>query len=243
MNDDRAATEVLGYVLVISLTTVLIAIVMTTGMSGIEDSQQAEQLNNMERAFDVLDHNLNEIPAGGVETRSTEVRLGEGALGHGERVNISVTADGDSIGGINRSEMRPIVYRQDRTEIAYLGGAVIRDDDGNARMLNSPGHSINDSRTTMRIVLTEAGGEDASGDGTALIRATERNRGLAIEEPLDTVNITIEETDPDRADAWESYFEGFENGTTTRPLDRTVVVSVDTDEVRIHWVIVEISYH
>lgn len=79
--DNRAVSEVVGFVLTFSLVTMAIAIVFTAGFGGLQDTQQAEQVNNVERAFDVLDTNVQEVQRQEAPSRATEMRLSGGAAG------------------------------------------------------------------------------------------------------------------------------------------------------------------
>ena len=58
---DRAVSDVLGYVLIFSLITSSVGVVYVAGYGSLDSLRNAERFNNAERAFDVLDSNLEEF--------------------------------------------------------------------------------------------------------------------------------------------------------------------------------------
>lgn len=227
MSADRAVSEVLGYVLVIAIVTMMIGTVMTLGVSGLYASQSAEQTNNMERAFDVLADNLQQMSVGRAPSRATEIRLVEGHIRYGEPVQINVTVDGGT--AVNHSIIsHPLVYDNEQgTTIVYEAGAILRAQQDHVVMLSEPSFLVTEDHMLFPIVRTRAytGTVDrvdametilVRGDG--LQTSTERGSG-------DEVNITVESP---RAEAWESYFEDAELADAD--------ISVDGDMVRVEFI-------
>lgn len=208
MSEDRAVSEVLGYVLVISLVTVLITVVMTMGIGGLESSQQSEQINNMERGFDVLSHNIEEMANREAPSRATELRIADGSIYYGDPVTINVTVDGELIEN-QTIVTEPLIYDSNRgTQIVYEGGAVIRTDGDRSTMLSEPQFILNESSIVIAGTRTRPfGGSNLAIDnpGTALIRG--EYLGVEIGQTYvtsETLNVTVES---ERIDAWEEYFE------------------------------------
>ncbi len=218
MSDDRAVSEVLGYVLIISLVTVVIVIVMTTGFNGLEASQRGEQIKNMERGFDVLAHNVEEVTTRGAPSRGTELRLVDGELRYGDPVTFDVTINGTLIE--NRSVgAQPLVYDSGSdTRIIYEGGAVIRMDGEHGTMLREPNFLIAEDAILVDAIRTRPlSGSRTSFDrtGTVLLRgeflgSDGVNTTISDDE---TLEISVESPN---VDAWESYFEDFQLGEVSR---------------------------
>lgn len=215
MNSDRGVSEVLGYVLVIALVTVMIAMVMTVGISGLETSQQAEEVTNMERAFDVLTNNADTLVEQRSPRRATEFRIGDATMSLGDPVSINVTVDGERINNQTITS-NPIVYEHAAGErIVYESGAVIRTGDAGSRMIDEPRIMTLDGKVVVHGIRMRAASDSATqiGDrGTALLRKDfiGTSRVETVATPADNISIEIESP---RADAWETYFEeeGYDN--------------------------------
>lgn len=209
----RAQSEVLGFVLVFSLITMSAGIVFVSGFAGLQDAQQAEQLDNMGRAFDVLDANLADVHERGAPSRATEIHLSGGSLGFGEPIQIQVRAtdtDGSNPATFVMSA-RPLVYSgEDETSFVYVAGAVIRTQGDRSVMQSTPDFRVSDTRTVIPFIVTYPDSDESlAGDSTVLIVGT--NLGNELDgsyTPTGTamanVDITVESP---RADAWGRYFE------------------------------------
>lgn len=235
MMDDRAVSEVVGFVLVFSLVTMTIAIVFTAGFGGLQDAQRTEQVNNVERAFDVLDTNVEEIGHQGAPSRATEMRLSGGRLGFGEPTTVTVEVnDGTEATTI---ETRPLVYANGDTEIVYELGAIVRTDDGGSVMLTDPGHVLNDDRSAVPLLVTTkpSDGTSIGGHRTVLVRGSHQHTELLVPRTADEVTITVESP---RADAWERYFEQQGTGSVTGTGDTTAEFVLDDGEtsVSVTWI-------
>lgn len=222
MSDDRAVSNVLGFVLTFSLITMTIALVFTTGLGGLQDAQRAEQVNNVERAFDVLATNVDGVHREGAPSRSTEIRLSGGTLAHGDPV--AVTAEwGEN--NTTKFETHPLVYRNDETEIVYELGGVVRTDGDQSSLLSEPPFVVGE-RSTLPLLVTTTPGDQSSigGQQTVLVTSSHQRTDLVQLPPDRSVTVTI---DSPRADAWERYLErtGFE------------VVEEETDENTVEFMI------
>lgn len=228
MTDERAATEVMGYVLVIALVTILIGIVMTTGISGLESSQQGEQINNMERGFDVLSHNIEELTTGEAPSRATELRLADGSIQYGETTTINVTSDDDLVGNLS-IVTEPIIYESESgVQIVYEAGGVIRAEDDRSVMLQDPPYVVNDDQVIIKAVRTRPMGgsnTEVDGPGTVLVRAENLGSNVEQNRSAGTINISIE---TQRVDAWESYFEEIGIEDMHHPESNKLEVTLET---------------
>lgn len=227
---DRAVSDTVGFVLVFGLITTVIAVSVTGGIAGLEDAQHAERDANVERAFDVLHDNMQDIHQDGAPSRATEIRLAGGSLEGGEQSVITVNNTGNE----NESETiesETIRYTgQGDTEIVYEAGAVIRSDGEGSVMLNEPSWLFTEDGPTMISLvdtnIAPGSTERISGDTTVLIHADkhsrESNDDLSGENG---VTITIESP---HTDAWEDYFEQY---TDPGPEGDSVSATIDTDRL------------
>lgn len=246
---NRAQSEAIGFVLVFSVIAASTGVVYVVGFSSLDDVRTAEQLNNVERAFDVLDDNMRDVSRRGVPTRSTAINLGGGDLRVGEPTNVTVSAtymgNGSEAGNLS-VETRPLTYDLDATEIAYTSGAVVRSERSSAVMISDPDWIVGDERTVITIFDTSLGGTRAGvgGETTVLVVAGLNSRSVASYATgpgRANVSVTVESP---RADAWVPFFEerGFE-ADDGDPSDGTVTYYREgVDEVHVQLTTASVEF-
>lgn len=230
----RAQSETIGFVLVFALIVTSTGIVYAAGFSTLGDARTAEELRNMERAFDVYDDSVSDVARRGAPSRSTEIRLGGGDLAFGGETRINVTTN-TSAAPVEISP-RPVVYRLDGTEIVYVSDAVIRTDRGNAVMRSSPAIVANDRRVVLPLIDVDAAGNrtGVGGDTTALIRTQAKSSPNT--RSVDPVGAQVEVTvtvESSRTEAWRRTFQ--HHGFACGPAGATVTCSIATDELHVVW--------
>jgi hypothetical protein len=218
--DARAASEVLGYVLVFSLVISAVAVVSVSGLGTLEDVKQTEQLDNAERAFDILADNVADVYMRGAPSRGTEVSVGESTLSTAEATTVNVTVNGTPV--LNRTST-PIVYRNDRDQrLVYNMGAVFRTNPDGGLVIREPPHVVRNDRLLLNMVVLRTSNRTSVGGSTALIRTL--NDGSAVRYndtggAASNVSVRIESP---RAPLWAEYFlgQGFDCPTQTQTLLR-----------------------
>ena len=233
-SDERAVSEVVGFVLVFTLVIGTVTIVYAGGFSGLDATRDAERVNNAERAFDVMANNFEQLASGDAPNRATEIKLSEASLSTTSNRLTTINASGiDSAAGAN-----PVAIRYDSgtgSQIVYELGAVIRVDDGNAVMIREPDFLFADDRIVVRYISTRGSGQGIGGSTTTLVRGEKQSsRLLANENGAGAENVKIEmRTHPDRAPVWEAYFEReIESATgTAGPYCSTASIDATTDRV------------
>lgn len=207
MADERAVSEVVGFILVFSLVLGTISLVYVGGFSSLQDTRDQEQITNAERAFDVLSNNLEEIGRGEAPSRATEIKLSDAQLSIQETGNVSIFDASDvRRSQVNRSNA--IVYSAGSySRVVYEHGAVIRVDGSSSVMINEPDFVISEDRTVIRHIELIGSGQGVGGDTTALIRSHETSSGVIhSSEPTGDMTLQVNTSAP-RADAWERYLE------------------------------------
>lgn len=228
MVDSRGVSDVIGYVLVFSLVVVIIGILFISGFAGIEDSRQAEQLRNAERAFDVLADNINDIHQQDAPSRATEVKLSESQLSLRDSSRAVVSIEGAGTPQVS-VPLTSIVYSPSvgASSVVYESGVVFRMDRGSGVMNDDAPYLFLDEggvRTAILPVLQtrSAGSTSVGGETTVLVR-TERTARSVVESRIDASSPTDDdgdgnggsgfeftfkvETTPDRASIWLDYLE------------------------------------
>ena len=232
IDDDRGVSEILGFVLIFALVTSMVAVVFTVGFGGLQAAQEAEQVNNVERAFDVLDDNLKDLYQRdnfdrSELTRATEIKIAGGSVSLEEEIYITIEQGTENF----TYRPRPLAYADDSdSQIVYEAGAVIRMDDDAGLMLNEPSYIIDSDRSLLQLVnLRERGDRDEIGRvGTAHIVAEYSRSSIVTYDSSEPVNITVESP---RAIAWKRYFESQERGTVEYDAGNdTVVYSFESAE-------------
>ncbi|MFC4449801.1 DUF7289 family protein [Halorussus aquaticus] len=253
--DRRGVSETIGFVFVFALVTASIGVVYTTGIGGLEDAREDEQLTNTVRAFDVLADNVADVTHEGAPSRATELKLSGATLGFGDPVRVEVQAndtDSDANLTVGRTA-RPLVYDAPSGEVVYSMGATFRVDGGNAAMRTEPGLVVDDRRSVVPLVVTypksDSGG--VGGSSTVLLVAYRQSVGVAGQ--LDTgsdaadevrVNVTVESS---RAAAWGRYFESMgmtppdSNPAAADAADGEVTYQFYTDGLLVSDSVVEFS--
>jgi len=238
----RAQSDAIGFVLVFSLIALTIGTVYATGFTALSDLRTGEQLENMERAFDVLDDNVDDVVRDGAPGRATEIKLTGGTLAVEGRANVTVEATNRSNTDENftvTAATRPITYTDGDTTVAASFGTVIRSDGDAAVMRDDPGWLVDDERAVLPLtVTTRPGGRSAiGGSSTVLVTMDTTSRGIARELDAGSagpvrVNVTVGSP---RADAWERYFESLNDGTVIAGTDDgsadRVTYQVDVERV------------
>lgn len=215
MKGEKAVSEVIGFVIILSIIFISIGIVYTNAIPGLENTEETEHLNNAERAMITLQSNVEEMLERGVPKRGTEMRLRAGELEMPEDDRALMVLNTTDVGGLNTNITRssvPITYSLGDRSVLYENGAVIRNPSGNgSTMVRNPGWVMNDDRAMVTMVDTRLRGiGQRVGDGTAIVRMARGSTDTVRTElsGSDTVNITVVS---ENSQAWEAYFRRFDD--------------------------------
>lgn len=257
MPADRAANEVIGFVLVFSLITATVGVVSVIGFDGLQQTRNAERIDNAERAFDVLADNVGDIYYEDAPTRATELKLADAEVylapvppgSNPSPTKIRVTANNET----TKVFPRPLVY-QSKTDsdsrVVYDAGAVFRVDGDSAVMLREPPFVLRQSQSIVTLVNVEGTpGKSVGGTTTALVRAEELESDTAYPTgttgPSVSNNMTIQvQTTDARAEAWERYLESEVSWTSnacTLSGSNTVTCEFGTDELYVNDILIEFT--
>lgn len=211
MTGQRGQSEVLGFVLVFALVLSTVAIISVFGFGALEDTRDEEELNNAERAFDVLADNLADIHGEGAPSRATEISLQNAELYGGDRVKFNVTVINQSGNvSVNEYNIDPIVFSQGDTDIVYANGAILRDQRDGGVFVKEPPMLIDEDRVVLPVIQTELDGDTTSvGGQTIRVRAEKQSRRPIpdlVESPSRYQEVILNITSS-RSDIWKTYLE------------------------------------
>lgn len=233
---DRAVSDVLGYALVFALIVSMVGVVYVSGLGGLHDVRESEKLTNAERAFDVLDSNLDDIATGTGQSRGTEIKLEDAELGFGQDVVVNVSVDG---GAYYQGTMTPIYFAgaNRETKIISVDGAVLRSETDGAAMLSDPGFVFGDT-TVVPMLITRTRETGVSGSGRVLVRTVSPERRV-VHLPAQGSDVTINVTTP-RPGPWSEYLSE-QTGQSCTVTGQTVSCPVTTNDVYIQVVWIDVS--
>ena len=210
LSADRGVSETVGFVLVFALITSAIAVTFTVGLGGLEDAQLAERDNNVERAFDVLHDNFNDLSRDGVPSRATELRLGGGELVYDGDSEFRFGGPGISEGFSQGGSLT--YYGAGGTRIVYENGAVFRMNGDNGVMIKEPDLLVGDT-IVYSLYGLQGPAEPVSGDRTVLVVGERTDRDVPVDNRTAGANVTLT-VNSTQASVWQRYYDGL-NGVTT----------------------------
>jgi len=212
-SDTRGVSEVLGYILVLSIVLASITVVSTVGLGQIEEIRDVEQMNNAEAAFDLLATNLEDISQRGAPSRSTEMQLATGELALPSPISIRFKGlDGGTVAFNESYSIRPIEYRgtgSDRT-VVYAGGAIFRTNGDSGTTVKSPSIIAADDRLSVPIIHTRAPNRVSTSGGTARLRATHSQTVLLESDTTDTYERVFMNVTSPRARHWNETLSAYD---------------------------------
>lgn len=212
----RAVSDTIGFVFAFALVTAAIGVVYTSGIGGLEDAREDEQLTNAVRAFDVLADNVGDLRTEGAPSRATELKLTDASLGFGDPVRVEMqvnhTAPGNDANATYAMTTRPLVYDDSAGEVVYSAGATFRVDDGSAVMREEPDLLVGDRRAVVPLLIAYPRGNSTHVGGSTTVLVVAHRQSAGLDGQFDTgagghdarVNVTVESA---RAAAWGRYFE------------------------------------
>lgn len=233
---DRGLSEVIGYVLIFSLIFLTVGFVTLSGLPTLDSARQSEQVQNAERAFDILDNNLKEIYKHGAPSRATEISADDGTVEIQEPItmNVSATKSDGTRNTTGEISISPIAFTGlGDTEFIYAGGAVFRQQSDSSFMIQEPPFTFSDQRAFVTIPRTFSKSQRSTGGGTVLVRATSASRSVVISDPSlqnrEYDQMTINVTSP-RQDTWQEYIEStIPNASCSTPDGLSCTVTLGSD--------------
>ncbi|MFC7135026.1 MULTISPECIES: DUF7289 family protein [Salinibaculum] len=250
-SDERAVSEVLGYVLAFSLVITTVGVVTVAGFTELQDTRDTEQINNAERAFDLLATNMNDIAKRGAPSRSTEMRLAEAQLDISNPITIGIEVNGTTAADnfTNSYELYPITYRASNSDqtVVYSAGTIFRsqDDGANGIAIQKPSLVVQDDRFIFPIYQTRSRGTQSIGGGTARIRGTDAGTVLIVSDTSSRYsNISLNVTSP-RSGLWLEMLNDYDSfdecGTVTGSSNEIYCRMEDPSRVHISLIRVDVE--
>jgi hypothetical protein len=251
--DDRALSDLVGFVLAFAVIVTAVGLVSTFGMDALEDARESELAKNTERSFVLLGQNFDELENGQAARRTSEIELRSGSLGVRNSTTIGLEIKRPSDDNFERTfAPRSLQYRIDGEAIAYENGATFRGNIGvNASVIElEPGLVCGDDYAVVSLVeVRQLDGRTISG-GVARVSGTRvssellypRNRTGGTDTATDgtQLNVTV---DSQFSGGWQQYFTRAGNGWKhPEPDEHTYVCEVgDSGSIYLKRTVLEIG--
>jgi hypothetical protein len=231
---EYGVSETLGYILIYSIILGTVLLGLTIGLPELQDQKDIERNQNIERAYDVLKTNIDDIVWEMELKRETEVKLNNSRLygANQEAIILNLPNANRQI----RTEYNPMVYETpDNTEFIYENGAVIRDNGQTADMIHKPKFQVQGNEVLIPFIEMRHQGSNISGS-TRIIEKERTSDGFIknaniSSEPFATLTVTT--TNPT---VWKTNLEQesfIQTCTTTSTsVECTFDSSVDSITIR-----------
>ena len=234
-SSEKAASEVMGHIIMLGLTVTGISLIMLVGVPSIYSLQDMANVRNAEQAFTVMDSRLSAVVLGNAPIQFLDINLGGGTFavepnGTGTESYIHVNIITDSGSELITIPMGKIRYHLGDRIVAYEGGGVwSKYPSGGSIMLSPPEFHYNGVTLTLPVINVSGGGS-IGGSGSATLKFVKESGTIIVypdasnsnrTNPVNSsgegrvyVNITSE-----FYDAWADYAESL--GYTTISKDET----------------------
>lgn len=215
---DRGQSEIIGYVLLFSTILIALGVVVTFGVTALDQVQSATVADNGEFAMESVAGDMEALYYGTSTVRNTELVLDSATLETGPPTTVNVTANRGGVKVATNRTFRPIVYKTDDVAIAYENTLLIRDQARGSVAVNDPLVRISDRRAVVPVVQTNASVQSVAGSTHQVHAVLNQSTGESLTSQsgdLVRLNITVQ-TVPDRVDVWERQLNE-SVGDMTRP--------------------------
>jgi len=175
LGSERAASEVIGHVIVLGLTLTGISIISLVGVPAIFDLQDMANVRNAEQAFTVMDSRVSAVVLGNSPLQFLDVNLRGGTIsvepnGTGKESYIQVNIANGSGNQYITVPMGTIKYRLGERIVAYEGGGVwSKYPSGGSVMLSPPEFHYNGVTMTLPVINVSGTGS-IGGTGSARLK-------------------------------------------------------------------------
>ncbi|SFS75787.1 DUF7289 family protein [Halostagnicola kamekurae] len=212
--DDRAVTELVGFVLLFGTVVLSVALVSLVGVQSIQLHEQQQSTRDVDRALVALSADFDDIVRSeGVRERTHRLAVAGGQISTGEpgpKIDLRI----DYRGGTETESWRlgSVVYESESGSVTYEGGGVFRTGEtGERTPIVEPRLTCSDETALVSLVRITEDGDSYQSARRASITATET--GTAYRETFSDVRSLEVGVETDDADA-RGWADGFGSGWT-----------------------------
>lgn len=212
--NDRAVSELLGYILILSITVTAISIIYLLAVPELSSSQDDAKLQNMEQAFTVFDVRASKTQFSGAISQYTDMNPTGGTITVNESYdNSHITIKRKDDTNIYDGPLGTVYYTLNGREVAYQAGGIWeRFPTGGSVMISAPDFNYNGETLTLPLMQI-IGNDSVAGDGTVYLTTTSQLQPVTIfpdpsishgTNPVRGENVIVI-IKSDYYDAWTAY--------------------------------------
>jgi len=194
-------SEVVGYLLILSITVCIISVIYAGGMPIIEQTRENAAFKSMENAFIAMQKSIKKVAFGQSPSLSFKLNLAKGSVST-KRVAGNITIIENSSHHI---DFRSIEYTLGSRKIIYENGAVIEYSPGGSIIISNPSIFFVNSSNCSHIfisVINVSGDFSAGGGTTEMLFRQNDPIYIVYNRSLNSVNISIRSS---YAEAWSRF--------------------------------------
>lgn len=228
--DERGQSEVIGVVLLLSVTVVGITAVAAGGATVLGDAQTDSRVAQTGNSMSQMSSKANLVALGQSERHSFSLgNVGNGTVSTEEEGYITVSHNGRYI--VKERMLGAVTYEEGSTTIAYQGGGVWKKEGDHAMMVSPPQFHYRGNTLTFPIVtLTGTGSASGLVSGQAeKVGEKTHYPGETGSNPLEKGEVTIK-VQSRYCQGWQEFFESRTTGAVIESCDAS---NANTVEIRL----------
>lgn len=136
---NRGVSDVIGYVMTFSVLIASVGLVTSVGFEQLEEMRTNEQLSNAERAFRLMERNLDQIQQSQAPVRASEIDLHAGSITTnttGADAVVTIQRSSEPTNPVTRTiDLNDIRYEVNDRVVAYESGSVFYSDENSNDVL------------------------------------------------------------------------------------------------------------
>ncbi len=222
-SDDRAVSEVLGFVFVFSMIITSVGLLYVSGVGSLSDVRDVEQSKNAERAMTALATTFDDLQRNRAPAHAGEIRLVGGTIrvDRTTKFRVAVEQTSPSAVTVNRTfGQGALVYTVNDRVVRYESGAVFSGRESGSVLLRRPAFDCTPDRAIVSAIAVSRTGDTSSvsKQGSVLVVGRKTNTELlfplggAEQDGTQATTVRIRASPSPNSAAWHRYFES--NGWT-----------------------------
>ena len=194
-------SEVVGYLLILSITVCIISVIYAGGMPIIEQTRENAAFKSMENAFIAMQKCIEKVAFGQSPLLSFKLNLAKGSVST-KRIAGNITIIGSF--GSSSHTFGSVEYTLGSRKIIYENGAVIEYSPGGCIIISEPPIFFANytGKSHIFISVINVSGDFSAGGGTTEILFRQNDPIIVYNRSLNSVNISIRSS---YAEAWSRF--------------------------------------
>lgn len=236
----KGLSEPLGYILLFSLSIIVVGVLIGIGVPNLENDMNNKKLIEIEDSFEILHSNISDIVWLDNTTREMAIKTNNNHIQMEESNDLKIRFP--STGRQIYSTYQPIRYDNNKVNgtIIYENGSVITKSKSGNSMIRNPRIQSVDNTLILPFIDTNILDNPNNKSGIQTIRTVHRN--------TNTQNITVGSTDPEFVieseypNSWISYLENNSNFNSCSETGGNVACQIDSsiDTIQIRSVQIDV---